>query len=864
MKTHKILIDHVRFNAKPNGGAVGGIHKRLTRADLTIQSIAEATGKHGQSFTPGYMEGGRENENWMSQSLFGLDFDCGIEFGEVLERAEDLALGVTFAYETFRSTPEHPRLRVIWQLGDLVTQIAQRELITKLLFTVFPEADKQCTDAARLFYGGKGLLYENYNYFLDIDRLQEAAEESKGRLYSSGCELEDSEKNVHCLNNILSVVQKSESSLHPSNQRPQPPIIRHPDFEKLRKVRIFHDFLNRKKLGHQQLRGIASALRFMKGGQKLFKTVIESNPDYDRDKLTIMKYAKDDDWPIFYLKTFSPYESDWCYGNLYQAAKSSTIVRHQEFEGETLEDTRQSLQIVWNKILQKLNLNGFDGTIHVIKAVTGIGKTKLCESLDIPALIALPNHAIKEEIFSERMHGFVLNTPSINSLPKEIREKISPLYAIGATSEVNTILKKASETDPNVAEYRTNLFECYQSDSTVLTTHQKAIHIADWTHPLVIIDEDPLAALIPTSTVKYEDLLNLTKVVTEVKIRDQLQALLSQIQLNEKTVEKNKLLLTPEQQSFLYSTVLDNRQRFTSNILGFLGCDYWTVDPNDAATIHFISCYELPINKTTVILSATANEEIYKTLYGDRVRFHDLSDVEPTALIEQYTQHSMSRSSLDKPETLAWAREIVGNLPVITFSKLKHQFSNPVEQAHFGKCTGFDGLKGQDIAVVGTPHPSPITIALYGATLGILEAGSSVPKPRKQTVFHNGFSFPFTTYDNLELRALQFYFIETELRQAIGRARPYSKSCKVIVLSNYPLPEAFIVGVDVETESFLLKSVKCEKDSEVLQSCSDTIQGDFGIVPRESASHLSTFANSNLLILEPEPEHEVLYHDIPF
>jgi hypothetical protein len=188
-----------------------------------------------------------------------------------------------------------------------------RELITSLLFAVFPEADSQCKDAARFFFGGTELLYENYSYFLDIDRLKEAADEAGARLFSSGREAEYSTKNVHHLNNILSSAQKSESSLHPSNQRPQPPTIDRPDFEKLRKVRIFDDFLSGKKLGHQQLRGIASALRFMKGGQKLFKQVIKSNRDYDPAKLTIMGYAKDDDWPIFYLGTFSPYESDWRY-----------------------------------------------------------------------------------------------------------------------------------------------------------------------------------------------------------------------------------------------------------------------------------------------------------------------------------------------------------------------------------------------------------------------------------------------------------------------------------------------------------------------------------------------------------------------
>jgi hypothetical protein len=220
----------------------------------------------------------------------------------------------------------------------------------------------------------------------------------------------------------------------------------------------------------------------------------------------------------------------------------------------------------------------------------------------------------------------------------------------------------------------------------------------------------------------------------------------------------------------------------------------------------------LPANKKIIILSASVDESIYRAFYGDTVHFHDISNVKPEALIEQFTKHSMSRSSL--PNHLEWAQDKAGDCPVITFSKHKQKFPNAVSEAHFGKCMGFDGLKGQDIAVVGTPHPSPTQVALYGAVLGILKSGDSIPKPQRKKINYNGFSFPFTTYDDPKLRDIHLHFVESELRQAIGRARPYSEACKVVLLSNFPLPEAFIVGVDEEKKS----------------TCSVMFQGDLGIV----------------------------------
>lgn len=65
-------------------------------------------------------------------------------------------------------------------------------------------------------------------------------------------------------------------------------------------------------------------------------------------------------------------------------------------------------------------------------------------------------------------------------------------------------------------------------------------------------------------------------------------------------------------------------------------------------------------------------------------------------------------------------------------------------------------------------------------------------KPKPQIVEHNGFRFLFNTYTNLHLRNLQFHFLESEGRQAMGRARVNTERCKVIIYSNYPFQEACV------------------------------------------------------------------------
>lgn len=71
----------------------------------------------------------------------------------------------------------------------------------------------------------------------------------------------------------------------------------------------------------------------------------------------------------------------------------------------------------------------------------------------------------------------------------------------------------------------------------------------------------------------------------------------------------------------------------------------------------------------------------------------------------------------------------------------------------------------------------------------------------------NNYEFPFMTFANESMRNLQLFLIETELEQAIGRARVLREDCTVYVFSNYPCQQAELnmepyldITVEEETE----------------------------------------------------------------
>ena len=60
------------------------------------------------------------------------------------------------------------------------------------------------------------------------------------------------------------------------------------------------------------------------------------------------------------------------------------------------------------------------------------------------------------------------------------------------------------------------------------------------------------------------------------------------------------------------------------------------------------------------------------------------------------------------------------------------------------------------------------------------------------SVTHNGYRFRFATFDDEILRMIQLYIIETDLEQAIGRARLLRCDAIVNLFSNFPLRQAIL------------------------------------------------------------------------
>ena len=377
-------------------------------------------------------------------------------------------------------------------------------------------------------------------------------------------------------------------------------------------------------------------------------------------------------------------------------------------------------------------------------------------------------------------------TPDIQKFENEnIYRKLEYFYRIGQNRKAtamlfdiaNNSMGEYSKSDiMQVQQYVQQLKESYESEDTVITTHKRAIH-SDFKHNTVIFDEDPLDMLID---LKQMDLTDLRKIYYEYS-NTQLQEVIDYLESADVDIVNDTPMF-----NIIVEDIIENIKfsSIESNIFDFFASKHYIRDKRNPHIIHYVIKRSLPANKKIIILSATLPLPIYKMLLGDDIEIVNLQDVEQKGQIIQYTKRSCSRHALNR--YVKDISEIVGDKPVITFKDFGAEFNKPVKEMYFGNCSGYDSIKGKDLVVVGTPHQNNIKYLLTAKVVD-LSFNTPVIKMSYQKITFNGFRFMFNTYENEILRNIQLSSIESELIQAIGRARTLRFDCTVEVYSNFPL-----------------------------------------------------------------------------
>lgn len=798
---YTLTIDPKTQRSKPSNNEFGAITNRMNLVTgLTINELSTFVSEpYSYTWTGSLFDGIVNNENWTSQSIFALDFDNGdITIEEVYEIFNTYSIVPQLWYNTLSDSESHRKFRVVLFLDAPVSDVRIHKLITEGLLSIFPQADKKCKNPARFFLGGKQSFITNTQpisterlfHLLSIELITKDGGKTRKipEINFSHDESNSGQKRAFLYNYYRSSRFQPTFTTTPTTTKGGEITIL--DFNVARtKVKVLDQFLNGEWLYHDQLFGLATNLHYIKGGKKLMKDTMKyynenGTTQYTQNNFNIIPYIGKVNYPPIPIHQFSPYNED---NDLYDLVSATKDIRGSVQILETIERIELSkAEEILQENYQRVITKGEVGKIYVFSLPTAIGKTQSITST--LATIALPTNDLKNEVGNRMKIDYVKTPDPIVFDDNSINLKLEYYYSIGLPHKSMEILNHivnsrnsnmySSEDIERASNYIEQVQLCYSSDQSVLTTHKRVLH-GHFSLETIIFDEDPLSSLIDIKKMYISDVFKLSLISKEMK--DPLTRIFESLsESNPLEIKKTPTFIID------IDALVDavSQTSIQSNVFDFLNSSFFLKDGKDPDLIHFVVRKDLPKDKKIIIMSATIPIEIYKNLYPNRIEVIDIADVKQMGSVIQYTKRSCSRNSLNRYSSLI--SEQVGEKPVITFKSFDSHFKNPVKGIYFGNCSGYDTLKGKDIAVVGTPHRNNIEYFLTSVALGI-EFKTTQTTMSFQKIEYNGFGFKFNCFDNEELRMVQLSLIQSDLIQAVGRARTLRTTSKVDLYSNFPL-----------------------------------------------------------------------------
>ncbi len=151
----KCMISGMSYDHKPKGPEMAMVRTSFHEAEVTPQVFCDMVSA-GHAFMPGVTSGGWRASNWTSQQLLAIDVDNkdGVLLkDDAVQRALRNGLEPMCTYDTYSSTDETPRYRMVFLLPERLTDWSAAKDLTSRLLSLYPEADHACSDAARMFLG---------------------------------------------------------------------------------------------------------------------------------------------------------------------------------------------------------------------------------------------------------------------------------------------------------------------------------------------------------------------------------------------------------------------------------------------------------------------------------------------------------------------------------------------------------------------------------------------------------------------------------------------------------------------------------------------------------------------------------------
>ena len=894
----KVLLDNVEIKVKPektDKKSFNSLNKRLRKnsVELTVEEfINNVSYYHAFSianyhYINKYLNYQKIAANWKEQDILALDFDDkGMTPEKALGRCNFFGLKPICMYSSLSDSNEERRFRLIFLLEETLTDVRDAKTLINALMEIFPETDEKCKDVARLFFGGKKLLYKDTTARITPHKIMEVlasvfyrkSNKNWKRDFSKFC----TNLGINTLNGVPKFSEKKSQILidnieHEENSQSvfdyfadKDEVINKDDvkepykgkmnkekvkrelergfnFKELEnKCPLWNGFINGKIYPFDnEFLGIALNLLTLEGGEKRLKEAISKmeNKKHAEYYLSKIPYYKANYAAPELCEKFCPKHLDKRYKrvDLEEANKcdcccnrgvimlhavnnkQNTIRKVEGIKLKTREDAKKELDTIIN-----LSLKDASNSIDIIAAPTGIGKTtalvKNKELLKYNTIIAYPNHKLGKEIFNKfgLKEGEYVYLKDLEIDNKAILTEYRRLQSLGAYGAANKHLEKyqndltikyqdASNLEKNnilkelniISEYMFYKKEAKITNKVIFCSHAMALLLKNNNVNQIIFDEDIfLSSCFSNIEINLNDLsvaINAASINENGSTYKQLSKLKEKVDIALSTPNTIVNIPTFVIDDKEVNEIIRHNQHLNINIKELLKIKIIISDIKGNVIGAYLK--ELP-NKKCIVLSATANQTIYEAAFKDReVNFFDLGNVEQTGKVVLHYQSYSKQALINNFKKLVEKirEEAPGIDNIISYKSFNDKFENEGFKAiaHFGACAGIDAYKGQNLIVAGTPRPDG---RIYPLLVNLLRPGTTTVENKQENVnvINNGWEFSIYSYNEENgttsglLQQIQFYLIESEIAQAVGRARTLWEDATVHLFSNYPLRECIL------------------------------------------------------------------------
>ncbi|SFJ10842.1 hypothetical protein SAMN05421638_2193 [Kaistella treverensis] len=802
-RKYRYSITTLPFNEKLEKKRFGRIKKAISNTESSIKEFSKLIERPNPHVWSGgvFKDNWPSNENWLGSNMIGLDFDTGEQtIEEIYEIFKEFGITPTLYYFTFSDTPGLRKFRIVLFFDEMINDIKIYGKIMNSTEKIL-KIDTNCKDPARVFYGGDGVTITNpkpipLQQFIDFLNINITARDNNNTRSIIGYSPNTANlpQSLFYYNKDYPFLAQIDVEGNPSSSTSLVGRTKI-DLEAGRdKVKIWDEFLNGEWLYHDQLFPLATNLQYIEGGFKMMKNTMEhfnsiGKTSYTENNFAILPYVKKRRYYPVPIHKFSPYPEDADHYDFISALtnKRGHITVLKQKNKITLQDASEKFKEKFDDVIMEEEIN----KTHLILVPTAMGKTEYITNVE-KSVIALPTHDLKNELKERIKTDFTFSPDSMEFEGQNLQKKLKDYYKKGLATKAMKLIHLVAEGKHqadagdkiSAAVYLYQLDKSNNINVSLLTTHKRIVN-SDFNHSTVIFDEDPLTNLVEIQKTSIRDLSSL------IQLHDPIKSVVEHLkQVGNGIYCRSSYIIDIDD-------LADNGDSMTgiqSNVIDFFRCSFFILENEQ---IHYIVKRGLPTGKKNIILSATLSPYIYEKLYPElNFEIFNISNVEQVGKVIQYTGRSCSRSGLEK-----YGDEIskeIGDKITITFKGYKDKFINADEQAYFGNCSGYNHLRGKNVVVVGTPHRSNIVYFLLAKLMNvdfdIMNSPMSFQKVR-----YNDYEFMFNSFENKDLQKIQLSLIESDLIQAVGRARSLRENCIVELYSNFPL--------DVTTEFHIKKPI---------------------------------------------------------